>query len=266
MNNLICNLSTIVIEKTVPNRREDLVFVTNGIPSDFIQCFHQLNNNDYYDIHNNGTTPDNIITTTVPHFGVLQVGADPISNKLSPPTFIHGKHAMKLRSLLTFYNLNVKVTSSLMEIDAAAIRKLIWVSGMWLLCHDNQNDHKSGHCTTTVSTNNCLHGINVTQVHETKQKQLYELVEKELYPASLELLQRYHPNEIAGLKDAKQIMGSVDDVMSYLESYSYSMPGAIPNKVLAIDEIEQRNGILLSTSIDQPLHKALIERVTKTVK
>ena len=184
----------------------------------------------------------------MPHFGVLQVDAEPTSNKTSPPTFIHGKHAMKLRSLLTSYDLNVKVTSSIMEIDAAAIRKLIWVSGMWLLCHDNH----------------CLHdGINVIQVHETKHTQLYELVEKELYPASLELLQRYHPNQISGLKDAKQIMGSVDDVMSYLESYSYSMPGAIPNKVLAIEEIDQRNGILLSTSIDQPLHNALIERITK---
>ncbi len=232
------SLPLIVIEQTIPSRRQDLVFVTNGIPSNFIQCFRNLNEDDDYSI-----------TTTVPHFGVLKVGADPISSKSSPPTFIHGKHSAKLQFILESYDLNVKVTSNVMEIDAAAIRKLIWVSGMWLLCHDNNVDNVS---------------INVTQVHETKFEQLHELVRHELYPASLELLQRYHHDndEITSLDDAIEIMGSVEDVMSYLKSYSYSMPGAIPNKVLAIDEIDQRNGILLSTSIDQPLHRALIERVT----
>ena len=193
----------------------------------------------------------NMMTTSVPHFGVLKVGDNPLSKKsISPPTFIHGKHASILKQILEKYGINVMIVDSILDIDAAAIRKLLWVSAMWLLCHDHED---CGH-------SNDASPIDVIQVHKTKQSVLYELIVNELYPAALTLLEQYH--NISDDK-AKLYLGSTDEVMTYLESYSLSMPGAIPNKKLAIDEILQRNCILLSTSISQPLHETLIERVTK---
>jgi hypothetical protein len=170
-----------------------------------------------------------------------------------------------------------------MDIDAAAIRKLLWVSGMWLLCHDNSSDSGSDNDSDNDESKNdsdCdSDPINVSQVHQLKQNELNELVEKELYPAAVELLERYHGRSTQ-LRNASTTsadtyanndtdtsldkMGTLEEVMNYLKSYSLSMPNAITNKALAIDEIDQRNGILLSTKlvqIQQPLHKALIERV-----
>jgi hypothetical protein len=232
-----------VIDRTIPNRRDDLVFVTNGIPSTFIGYSNQKNNDDIDGLGKNCNS--NIITTTVPHFGVLKVGSDPITKDTSPPTIIYGKHAERLKQIFESYNIRVEIASSIIDIDAAAIRKLVWVSSLWLLCHDQKN--------RTIQTNN--DPLDVIQVHELKQEELYKLVRMELYPAALELLEQYHG--IVG-SNATHVMGTVDDVMAYLKSYSYSMPGAIPNKNLAIDEIEQRNGILLNTSISQPLHRALV--------
>ena len=159
-----------MIKATTPKRREDLVFVTNGLPSDFIQYFYQslINNTSPQEFVGENLCNDvqhHVLTTSVPHFGVLNVGADPISiSQLSPPTYIYGKHALKLKSILEAYDLNVKVTSTIMDIDAAAIRKLIWVSGMWLLCHDSHGD--GGSCCTATSSS--TRSINVSQVHETK--------------------------------------------------------------------------------------------------
>jgi len=201
------------------------------------------------------------MTTSVPHFGVLKVGQDPISNKLlSPPTIIHGKHAKRLQTLLESHGITSKVVSSTMDIDAAAIRKLIWVSSMWLLCHDTTTKSSSSSSSSSLSSSPSPSPIDVTQVHQLKQHELFQLVQHELYPAALALLERYHNISHA---DAISVMGTVGEVMKYLESYSFSMPGACPNKKLAIDEIGQRNSILLSTSIAQPRHKALIERVIK---
>ncbi len=242
------------------DRRQDLVFITNGIPSDLINHFNDINANANANANANNTINSNInITTSVPHFGVLKVGENPTSDKsVSPPTIIHGKHAKTLQKLLEPYNISSQIVSSIMDIDAAAIRKLLWVSSMWLLCHDTT-------ITSPISAEAAVSPsqspIDVTQVHQLKQDELFELVRDELYPAALALLEQYHNIPCT---DAVKVMGTLKEVMSYMESYSFSMPGACPNKKLAIDEIRQRNCILLSiTSIPQPKHKALIGRVAK---
>lgn len=142
-----------------------------------------------------------------------------------------------------------------MDIDAAAIRKLLWSSAMWLLCHDSNHNN--------IMMSSSSSPIDVTQVHKMKQHELYTLVKNELYPAALTLFERYY--NISYMK-AIEYMGTLEEVMKYLESYSVSMPGAIPNKELAIDEIRQRNCILLSSSVEQPLHEDLVCRVTKIDK
>mmetsp|Transcript_8372 Transcript_8372/g.10591 ORF Transcript_8372/g.10591 Transcript_8372/m.10591 type:complete len:207 (+) Transcript_8372:396-1016(+) len=193
------------------------------------------------------------MTMTVPHFGILRVGDNPLSDEtISPPTIIYGKHANRLKQILELYEINVQIVSTLLAIDAAAIRKLLWVSSMWLLCHDPYSSSvTSDACTSTP--------MDVSNVHKFKNKELCKLVEEELYPAAVTLLEEYHNKSNA---NARQIMGTVNDVLKYMESYSLSMPGACPNKQLAIDEIEQRNGVLLSvSSVPQPLHRALIKRV-----
>ena len=277
---------------TIPNRREDLVFITNGIPSNFIN-YAQSITNDLSDSTSTTTTTAAAtggidtstsipLTTSVPHFGVLKVGGNPISNKeISPSTIIHGKHADKLQNILESNNIRVEISSSVMDVDAAAIRKLIWVSAMWLLCHDDntgQNCSSSNHNDAKEEYKSRNVPMDVNSVHKFKEDELRILVANELYPAALALLEQYHDNSLEsvhGVHDnnderirhnIEDVMGTINEVMDYLVSYSSSMPGAIPNKELAIDEIEQRNGILLSTSVSQPLHEALIQRVTKMDK
>jgi len=222
-----------------------LVFVTNGIPSDFLRRPLSSDNNDdckAYEYEYSGLD-ENEITTSVPHFGVLKVGQDPISNDSSPPTIIHGKHSECLAFILAKHGVSTQIVSSLQQVDAVAIRKLLWVSIMWLLCHDHDGHHEGP--------------ITVKTVHQTKRLHVRKLV-MELIPAANLLLKRYHPRE----RDNGNI-GSVDEVVDYLEAYSYSMPNAIPNKLLAMDEFAQRNGFLLSTleSVSQPLHRDLVKRV-----
>ena len=201
--------------------------VTNGIPSSFYDEFQHLSDS-VADLEG--------MTTTVPHFGILTKHSDPISSPSSPPTFIHGHHASKLAGILKEFNVKVNVLNTLEQIDVAAVRKLLWVSILWLLCHEDMDP------------------IDVIRVHEIKQDLLQKLI-KELLPAAISLLKIYHPE-----CDTKQ-MGSVESIYKYLHSYSYSMPGAIPSKHLAIEEIRQRNVLLLERPVRQPLHRQLLERV-----
>jgi hypothetical protein len=203
--------------------------VTNGIPSDF---YNQVQNSSDGDVDIEG------MTTTVPHFGILSQNSDPISDPSSPPTFIHGRHASKLADILTQFDVKVTILNTLMQIDVAAVRKLLWVSMLWLLCHDTEE----------------MDPIDVIRVHETKEDLFRKLVE-ELLPVAISLFQFYHPD-----CHTKQ-MGSVESIYKYLHSYSYSMPGAIPNKQLAIEEMGQRNALLLERPFRQPLHRNLVERV-----
>ena len=280
--------------------------MTNGIPSNFLRVVKttcDANNdidNDNGNINDDGddnrsyySMDVNEITTSVPYFGVLSVGATPISESSSPPTVIHnGRHAKTLASILESHGIRCNIVgmgahgngdehgnattgngngNGLKEIDAAAIQKLIWISIMWLLCHDCQGDRE---CTSKRASESDRDGgpITCSNVHKLKKEQIQKLL-RELVPAANELLEVYHPESskegtgtgtgtvVAGT--ARTGIGNIAEVEQHLQDYSFSMPSAIPNKQLAIEEFEQRNGYLLSVegSAPQPIHRELVERV-----
>mmetsp|Transcript_33753 Transcript_33753/g.67191 ORF Transcript_33753/g.67191 Transcript_33753/m.67191 type:complete len:377 (+) Transcript_33753:157-1287(+) len=219
-----------VIQRTVPERRNDLVFVTNGIPSDYLQLDgHQL-------------IDENLITTSVPYFGVLGVGEEATTGASSPSTIINnGRHSQVLADLLESSGIGCEIVNGLKEVDAAAIQKLIWVSIMWLLCHDDEKGP-----------------ITVAQVHEKKDGKVVQLLQ-ELIPAANHLLEKYHQGEGA----FKSGVGSIAEVKRHLLDYSSSMPSAVPSKKKAIEEFKDRNGYLLSMekSVAQTFHRELVQNV-----
>ena len=232
----------IVIDSTPVSRRNDLIFVTNGIPSDFLT-------NPKTKIIYDGIDKD-LVTTSVPHFGVLGIGSDPISNESSPPTFIHGTNAKLLDDILSSSGLNTSIVQESQEVDAKAIRKLLWVSAMWLLCHDSK-----------IGNADEFQPLTVKQVHEQRGEALNDILE-ELLPVANLLLQKYYPHS-KEYSDKHLNVGSMEEVSKYMQDYSFSMPTAIPNKILAIDEFAQRNGNLLAMKkfIKQPIHEARIMNV-----
>ena len=245
-----------VVHRTIPERRNDLVFVNNGIPSDFLDTDNAIatdSGTDGFDI--------NQITTSVPYFGVLAVGQDPISGDSFPPTIINnGRHANFLADLLTRNGVGVKIVHGVREVDKAAIRKLFWVSIMWLLCADGDRDG-DGNDDGGIQ-NEDMHLINMMQVHERRPNDVRDLVQ-EMIPAANLLLQKYHYDESDVCFDNNIDIGSVDEIVEEMEAYSRSMPTSIPNKMKAIDEFAQRNGFLLGMrkTAPQPLHEALIQKV-----
>lgn len=232
----------IVIDATPISRRNDLIFVTNGIPSDFLT-------NPKTKIIYDGIDKD-LVTTSVPHFGVLGIGSDPISNESSPPTFIHGMNAKLLDDILSSSGLNTSIVQESQEVDAKAIRKLLWVSAMWLLCHDSK-----------IGNADEFQPLTVKQVHMQRGEELNDILE-ELLPVANLLLQKYYPHS-KEYSDNHLNVGSMEEVSKYMQDYSFSMPTAIPNKILAIDEFAQRNGNLLAMKkfIKQPIHEARIMNV-----
>ena len=208
--------------------------MTNGIPSNFLAG---LDDSD-----------KRTITTSVPYFGVLSVGGPVISGNSSPKTIIHdGRHAQTLANLLESQGIRCKIEGSrraangIKDIDMAAIQKLIWVSSMWLFCHDSEEEDAAA--------------LTCSEVHDLKNAQLKELL-RELVPAANELLEVYHPGSSTGI-------GSIDEVAKHLEDYSNSIPTAVVSKHLSIEEFEQRNGYLLSVErlAPQPIHREIVERV-----
>ena len=165
-----------------------MVFVNNGIPSDFLDTDNAIatdSGTDGFDI--------NQITTSVPYFGVLAVGQDPISGDSFPPTIINnGRHANFLADLLTRNGVGVKIVHGVREVDKAAIRKLFWVSIMWLLCADGDRDG-DGNDDGGIQ-NEDMHLINMMQVHERRPNDVRDLVQ-EMIPAANLLLQKYHYDE-----------------------------------------------------------------------
>eukprot|EP01083_Nonionella_stella_P074666 202614_1 len=123
---------------------------------------------------------------------------------------------------------------------------------MWLLCHDVGVNADFNDTNTTVNNN----PITVTRVHEIRSDDITMLVE-ELLPAANAILAKLADKHQAeaqcdtnpSLEDSNiHGIGNVEEVVLYMQNYSYSMPNAIPNKVLAIDEFAQRNGLLLGAS------------------
>lgn len=227
-----------VVKMTPIDRLKDLVFICNGIFSELVE--RDSSENCLNDIINEekrctkSTNPNKLaikiidMTVAVPHFGVLTVGADFIGGgKSSPPTVLYGKHSQTLEKLL--FPICCIEVSSVKEVEKFAARKLLWASIMWLLTNDDKP-------------------MSVDIVHKEKTNQLNDLV-KELLPVT---------NIIAGCD-----IGSLREVLAYLKSYSLSMPGAKPNKDLALAEINERNGQLLKVEdIPQPLHAALVTKIS----
>lgn len=229
----ICTIGSSVdeiVQRMIPqNRIDDVCFICNGLIS-------QEN-----------------VTFAVPHFGVLSIGADAICGKGCPPTIIYGQHSYTIAALLN--PLPVKIVDSRIEADAYAARKLLWSSILWLLTSNPELD-----CAT------------VKDAHDKQSKLIQNLVQ-ELLPAARELVKVWSVAYVSSNNyistsvvdnGIERVFGSIDDVVEYLEAYSYSMPGAAPSLGLALKEVNDRNGRFLAFSDDQnpqPLHEHLLARV-----
>lgn len=205
-----------ILEDTLPHRRDDLVWIGNGVPPN--------------------NTKSNNSTVVVPHFGVLQIHADPVTSHISPPTFVYGKHAKAVERVLQDRGIRqVEIVERYEEILVQAAQKLLWASSMWLLCHDNNNSNDEEPLTAL-------------QAHTQKAQQLKTLVRDELVPAlNQQLVQPVQ----------------ADTALEYMHCYSKSMPTAIPSLLLAKEEWKERNVFFLKVrdTVPQPLHEALLERV-----
>jgi glycine/D-amino acid oxidase-like deaminating enzyme len=169
-------------------------------------------------------------TLVVPHYGIISVGAHPTTLPSSPPTYIYGRHANNVANVMEREGVKTYIVPSWDEIQIHAARKLLWASCMWLLCHSSEPP------------------LTVEQVHDTCQDLLVDLV-NELLPALEDLVG----------------MSGIDgnDTITYMASYSHSMPNTIPSKILAMDEVYERNGVWLKarSRFPQPLHEQLLLKV-----
>ncbi|KAL3942152.1 MAG: hypothetical protein SGBAC_003614 [Bacillariaceae sp.] len=217
-----------IYEHTIPSRRQDLVFIGNGIPPQrFEDC-----------------------TVVVPHYSILQIcsketDGNPIgTNALSPSTFLFGQHARSTAQVLQQYGVKTEIVETFDSIQTKATLKLFWASCMWLVCHDNDDDDDDS--TTTEP-------YTFGQVLDDHQEKLSRLVD-DLLPS----LERHLGQSL--------LRSEVDD---YMRSYSLSIPKAIPSKELAIQELQDRNGLWLQLRTEdapQLYHQELIESVVNKEK
>lgn len=150
-------------------------------------------------------------TVVVPHFAILSVDSDPVTSQQSPPTYIYGdKHENAVQTLLQKYHCRTARVDSFAEISTRAALKVLWASCLWLICHKSQPP------------------LTVSQVHTTCPDVLEQLVQ-ELLPALAKVIDDQPP--------------ALPDILDYFESYSLSMPQAIPSLDLARAELVHRNGI-----------------------
>lgn len=225
-----------VWDATVPNRRKDLVFLCNCIPSRHLDLL----------------TDENTVEVTIAilHFGASkdQSGPKASCSLESPPTVIYGKHANTLSKLLEKDNIPVAVANSAQELQTAAVKKLAWSSLMWLLCHDISPNEKP---------------LTVKDVHTAHSDKLQMLV-KEIIPPLEALGQESWTEHESG---SSKYALTTEDMMNYLETYSKSISegNVTPNRDLALEEIHERNGLILSlmdkTERNDSYHLEVIRRV-----
>lgn len=210
-----------VWDATVPHRRKDLVFLCNCIPSRHLNF------------------GDGDFSICIIHFGVTHkmncASSHPLpllnTSPISPPTVIFGRHATTLSDILRRDGISVEIAPTSQHLQMAAAKKLAWSSLFWLLCHDGKEP------------------VTVKVVWERKLKQIHELVE-EMMPALESLANESWMNNDTEMP-SKIEFSTVEEVVDYLYRYSYSMKdGKItPSLDLALDEISERNGVLLSTML-----------------
>lgn len=227
---------------TLPHRRKDLAFLCNCIPSRHLRF-----------------DSDDGVTVATLHFGVSNPPSDKVSlvptpqlnsSPESPSTVIYGRHASTLGGLLQRDGIPVTIASGPQEVQAVASRKIAWSSLMWLMCHSEEQP------------------MTVKDVHQFRSKELRRLVE-EVLPSLEALTSESWSKDADGANPTMPSLGSVQDVLDYLESYSMSIDGGnvIPSKKLALREIQERNGLLLSLANEseegtqQIYHMELIRKV-----
>lgn len=199
------------------------------------QVYHETiptRRNDLVWIGNGLLLPEFINSTVVvPHYGILSVGSKPTTTPSSPPTLVYGRtHGAHVARVLQDEGIKTQVVDSWSDIQIHAAQKLLWASCMWLLCHASSTEP-----------------LTVQQVHDERQDKLTRLV-TELLPA---------------LEGIVETPVDLEETLAYLEAYSRSMPGAIPSKELAIEEVKERNGVWLALKqqFPQPFHQELLEEV-----
>ncbi|KAL3791251.1 hypothetical protein HJC23_000868 [Cyclotella cryptica] len=222
----------------MPHRRKDLVFLCNCVPSRHLNFLTEQ-----------GGEIGAEVTVAILHFGVskqpvLKLNCSP----QSPPTVIYGKHTDVLAKLLERDGVPVVIAKSSQELQIAAVKKLAWSCLMWLLCHDvGRNDLP----------------ITVKEVHASHSIKLRQMVE-EIMPMLKSLAtEQWTKNQ----QCSSQSIGSTQEIMEYLEAYSMSISGGnvTPSRDLALREINERNGLIVSlmneSQKDHSCHLELIRRV-----
>ena len=198
----------------------DLIFVGNGCIED----------------------DDDDATYVIPHYAISRVGAPPTVQEGAPPTYVVGPQARWVQQQLLSDGIpNVRILTDHSTAQQYAVRKLLWASVMWLLCHEH------GSTPITVRT-----------VHTTQADRLRRLV-RELWPVVCERM-RLDDNSsstTASTHDDDDVL--FEETLQYLQDYSLSIPTSIPSVTLALAELEVRNAVFAGP--DQPLHRALLEQV-----
>ena len=220
-----------IYEATLPEQRSELIFCGNGLPT------HDGNTDSCW-WHN--------VSFVVPHFGILQVGGDLVTSTQSPPTYLYcHKDAEYCRSLADLLKNklgvnSVEILQSPEHFQFVALRKLLWASCLWLLCHSADTDEP----------------FTVAQVHDKRADELRELV-SELWPVVHDIVGATNVTTTATIS-----YDNLEATIDYLKNYSYSMPNAIPSLFLAKSELADRNGILLKhTNRPQKLHRQYLVQV-----
>jgi len=122
------------------------------------------------------------------------------------------------------------------DIQVAAVRKLLWASLMWLICHDNGDSSP----------------LTVREAHEKKASDLERLVE-EILPYLKMLSVEPWTNREELVKDEEShweytSIGTVETIVEYLKAYSMSLSNGnvTPSKDLAMVEIKERNILFIA--------------------
>jgi len=246
-----------IYESTPTSRRKDLVLVGNaGLPIDerFRECtilvphFSVLYKDQWKD--NGINEPKLGDSSNSNQLRKIQVNTDPL---VSPPTYVYGRHAEAVATILEENGILAETVSSFREIRAYSGRKLMWASCLWLLCH-NPNDDSFP--------------LTVEQVHKYRQNDLEKLVD-ELLPSLNDWLVIDENCNETDQDDQNMLEWIIDRtaVLDYFEAYSKSISGAIPSVNLAKQEYNNRNAVWLSNPLGknsatqtyhQPFHRELL--------
>ena len=293
------NTWSTIYEVTTPSTRcSDLVFVGNGLlPHNIAGLESHLftdddddddntkdnatNHHHHHPVFEDMATP--ATTIVIPHYAILRAGDRPTTTTTTtvtstdketgllvppPPTVIAGKHSRMVQRLLRLDGItNLRRYDTITpKVIQYMVQKVVWTSCLWLLCHtmncqDQYINQKP--CPSMLSSSSSSPPpLTVSQVHIHHNTTLHALVE-ELWPS----IQHVYHTEVQKWTGPTTIVPTMTlpDVIQYIEQYSFSIPNAIPSKVLAMQEINSRNYIFTSDCQDlqqeQPIHYRLLQQV-----